>query len=714
MELLAKSAPESTTLFDHLQHVGIVAKAFAKYLNMDQELAYKGAILHDIGKAHHEFQKRVREKSRPSRVFRHEISSLLFISLFPESGRSPLIDMIVGHHKSTKDDSGKKGLLDLEEEEDYQDFHIGNWDDWSPKALTIISECGIPVKSISRDEALENLDYVVAYCMEETKKKEISEWRGLLMGADHFASALIHSTDKEIVKCFNKPDLSFFNRTSDMYPLSLMSAESPKKHTMVVACTGAGKTDYLFRRCKGRVFYTLPFQASINAMYKRIAHDLAENNPILDIRVLHASSSVVKNGGKKEEVALQSLIGSAVKVMTPHQLASIIFGLKGYESLVLDLRGCDVILDEIHTYTGVSQAIVIKLVEMLKTIGCSIHIGTATMPTILYDKVLNILGDDVLEVCLSDEELEKFNRHKVFKLETVEESFDLIDRSIERGEKILIVMNRVANAQGFYEEIRERHPKVEKMLLHSRFKRGDRNIKEKLLLGLDDDGESVNQFNTADHACLVVSTQIVEVSLDISFDIMITEAAPLDALAQRFGRVNRKRTKGNVGQTKNIYVIAPPSDEKVALPYELEVLNRTYEVLQSGEIFEEKMLQQNIDKVFTGIDFLNIESHSVFKSSGKLSIHKLTHRRKSILFDLLEIDSVSCICESDFDKYENAGFEERLKLEIPIRYYTVKNLIQSTKGNQPFIIPDRAYSIDVGLISKLINDSSFDSNSQIL
>ena len=79
--------------------------------------------------------------------------------------------------------------------------------------------------------------------------------------------------------------------------------------------------------------------------------------------------------------------------------------------MIIDLKGCDVILDEIHTYTGVSQAIVIKLVEILKSINCKIHIGTATMPSILYNKILSLLGDDVLEISLPKKELEKFNRH---------------------------------------------------------------------------------------------------------------------------------------------------------------------------------------------------------------------------------------------------------------------------------------------------------------
>ncbi len=713
-KLLAKSGPDWTTLEDHIYHVSIAAKVFAANIGMDENLAFRGAILHDIGKAHHEFQKRLKSNLRSVKVFRHEIASLFFISLFPEDEHIALIEMVVGHHKSIKNDVGEKGLLDLDNNEDYEQYHLGKWNEWSLQANELLDHFGIETKIISVKEALANLEYVVNYCTKKVKEKGFSEWRGLLMGADHFASALISSTESQLLNCFKKPNLGFFERKHPLYPLSLLDASSPKKHSLVVASTGAGKTDFLFRRCSGRVFYTLPFQASINAMFKRIATDLQKDNPDLDIRVLHASSSVIRRKGKEEEEVLQSLFGSAIKILTPHQLASIAFGLKGYESLILDLKECDIILDEIHTYTGISQAIVIKLVEILKVIECKIHIGTATMPSILYNKILEVLGDDVYEVSLPKLELDKFDRHKTFKINAFEDCFAIIKKAVSSDQKVLIVLNRVATAQNVFEQLTELYPDVPKLLLHSRYKRGDRNEKEKQLIGLDNKGASLNQFNTSDKACIVVSTQIVEVSIDISFDVMITEVAPLDALAQRFGRINRKRSLETLGNTKDVYVIAPPEDKTKALPYDLEILKKTYDVLADGEIFKERDLQTKIDHVFSTIDFLNIEEHSVFKTNGSMSINKLTHRNKSILFELLEIDSVSCICEGDKDEYESSGFDRQLELEIPVRYFVVNKLNQSDKGNKPFIIPDKAYTNELGLNTSLIKEENFDVNNQIL
>ena len=94
-KLLAKSAPEWTSLKDHLYQVAVSAKAFATHLGMDEELAYKGAILHDIGKAHPEFQKRLKGESISKKTFRHEIASLFFISLFPVEEQSILIEILV-------------------------------------------------------------------------------------------------------------------------------------------------------------------------------------------------------------------------------------------------------------------------------------------------------------------------------------------------------------------------------------------------------------------------------------------------------------------------------------------------------------------------------------------------------------------------------------------------------------------------------------------
>ncbi|WP_457832376.1 hypothetical protein, partial [Staphylococcus aureus] len=81
----------------------------------------------------------------------------------------------------------------------------------------------------------------IAHC--ENKKNGYSPLRGLLKSADHFASAFTHTTTKQLHYLFEVPDLSFFHdekRKSDIFPLSQISTENSRKHTLVVASTGAG------------------------------------------------------------------------------------------------------------------------------------------------------------------------------------------------------------------------------------------------------------------------------------------------------------------------------------------------------------------------------------------------------------------------------------------------------------------------------------------
>lgn len=378
--------------------------------------------------------------------------------------------------------------------------------------------------------------------------------------------------------------------------------------------------------------------------------------------------------------------------------------------MIMDIKGCDVILDEIHTYTEVTRAIVLKIIQVLKHLDCNIHIGTATMPKLLYNRIIDLLGkENVLEVHLEENEQEQFNRHIIHKIDSWEIAAEVIAQSVNEQKKVLVVCNRVKAAQEKYTRLKRLFPETPIILIHSRFTKGDREEKERLLLGLDEDGKPNGHFNTSTEACIVVATQVVEVSLDLSFDVMVTDAAPLDALIQRFGRVNRRRTKETIGTYKPVYVLPPPENKKDALPYDLEIINRSYDVLPNGEVLEEKSLQGKIDDVFTEIDFLIIEEHSVFKETGKWSIDKLTHNSKAILLELLDVDSVSCILEADREVYVQVNYEDRHKMEIHTRYYVVKDLQQfkDEYGSSPFIVPDKAYNKNLGLIEDMAKPENY-------
>ena len=626
----------------HLAEVAQLAEKVAMNLGLDTSIARRGALLHDIGKASSEFQQTLNKnfQRRPGFIFRHEIASLFFISLLSPEEKHPIIDMIVAHHKSIYHDAGGKGILDLlEYDPNCLSRHLKGFETWSLDALSILASFGFETAPITLQQAEVNFYEVVDYC--ESKAYGYSQWKGVLIAADHLASAMCGYSATLVNRLFVRPDLSYYHaRQSDLYPLSLISTDDNSLHTMVTAPTGAGKTDFLLRRCKGRVFYTLPFQASINAMYERIKEDLKDTSA--DVRLLHAASSIKIENGKVEEKVMQRHIGASVKVLTPHQIASLVFATKGYEAMIADLKGCDIILDEIHTYSETTQAIVLKIVEILCNIGCRVHIGTATMSTVLYNRLTDILGgtENIYEVKLPDNILNTFDRHIIYKSDSFESLASVISNAIAQNQKILLVCNQVKRAQKLFENLSAIYPKIQKMLVHSRFKRGRRSQLENDLR---------NIYNKTENACLVVSTQVVEVSLDISFDLMITECAPIDALIQRFGRINRKRTKDTIGHYKPIYVLQPPTRKFDALPYGLDVLNDTFKALPKGELIKETGGQKLIDIVYPSIQFVDIDLSAVF-NEGKWKIKELWHNSKSALLETLDIDSVTCIEETEIGR----------------------------------------------------------------
>lgn len=688
-QVLAKSINYgSLTLLEHTQQVTQAIEVFAKHyaFGFDVKLVRKGAILHDLGKAHPHFQRKIQQHNGSSLVemrswdftHRHEISSLAFLPIFPREEWNILIDLVIAHHKSIENDPSERGILDLDQNDrEWKENHLLEWEDWAEYGLEILESFGINTKPISLQEAEQALEYVCAYC--ENKHSGWSPLRGLLKSADHFASAFMHETEKKLKVLFEIPNFAFYwqeERQSDIYPLSKTDALDGRKHTLVVAPTGAGKTDFLLKRCRGRVFYTLPFQASINAMYERIKNTI----PNEDIRLLHATSKIVVKNRIDEQI-LQPLSGSAVKILTPHQLAAMIFGTSGFEAVMLDLQGTDVILDEIHTYSDYSRAMVIEIVKMLIRLDCRVHIGTATMPSVLYDELLKILGgqEQVYEVKLADEVLDTFNRHQVYKIEEEAEIFPILKEAFEKQEKVLVIFNTIKKAQETFQQFQNDFPDIPKMLIHSRFKRGDRVALEK---------ELTEDFNKREEACLVVSTQVVEVSLDISFDRMITQCAPLDGMIQRFGRVNRKRNQETIGKYKPVHIIRPKGN---VLPYKLETLEESFEQLPNkGQILEEKKLQTKIDKVYPTLDMKTIDVHLIYKND-KYILKELCNNKKAVLVDALEIESATCILEADREKYLTAKWEERLHLEIPINYKSIsryKNQYEQLEvGAYPFVVP---------------------------
>jgi CRISPR-associated endonuclease/helicase Cas3 len=702
-DLLAKSpAFGGISLYEHSRHVAEACQKIAMGYGASYSealIAYHAGLLHDIGKAHPDFQARL-HGAKPSIVdiaFRHEIASLLFLSLFSNEKHPALIEYVIAHHKSIglrgRDMFGTKGIVYLCHTHEVQSVferHSRGWNDWSRSALDILARCGLDVRSVSLSEAWQSFESVLAYCEHIiTERLYVWSWRrGILVSADHLASASGHQTSDVLRRLFIAPDTSYFHRRvyNAMYPLSSMATDDARPHTMVQAPTGSGKTDFLMRRCTGRVFYTLPFQASINAMYDRFIIAM----PQTDVRLLHSTSQL--KAQTKEERVLQGLCGASVKVLTPHQLASLVCGTRGFEAIAVDIQQCDVILDEIHSYNDDAQAIVLEIIRVLLKLGCRIHVGTATMPKAMEHYVYALLGgaEQVYSVALPPEELDQFDRHHLFVIDSWHDASSILHEAVLAGEKILVVCNTVQVAQTWYQEVREQFPDTPSMLIHSRFKRSDRAVKERYL----------HTLFSGDDACIVVATQVVEVSLDISADRMITECAPLDALIQRFGRVNRKRSSEMPNTCKPVHIIAPSEEERYIRPYKKEIVLRSFAQIQHDTILRERDIPTMLSSVYPDFTPLPKDEHFVWQGD-RFGLYALCHYDASHLMNLLNIEALTAIVYADREQYLSASPEERIGYEIPIPrsvlYRTVTNFGRLEYGSEPFVLHDDLYSIENGL-----------------
>lgn len=718
MTLYAKS--DGTTLEQHTSHVVSATESMAHALlpeitDVEYQVAIHGAILHDLGKAHPYFQAKLAPnfddaKYRYEVPHRHEISSLLFLPLFPQTEWPQLIDMVVAHHKSLQATGGKRGrgLKDLVEEygEDAVfERHASDWESWYSGVFEFLPRFGVSSCVLTQEQIRAAFDEALQYCEQERFGR--NRWRGLLMSADHLASALQEGTASRLDRLFLPPDLSAFHARAiaaspELYPLAKKPSNSPKPHTLVVAPTGSGKTDFLLRRCgTGRVFYLLPFQASINAMFLRLDSTLNGIGDLrlpteqrADIRRVHAAAQIEIEADREEEFLLQKHPGAALKVMTPHQIAALIFGLAGHEATALDVAGQNVILDEVHVYSEQAQAMVLELVKTLLRLKCHVHIGSATIPSALAAELRHCLGGEqaVYEVRLSNEELASYDRHIVHCLADENAAREYVKKCLSEGKRVLFISNRVAAAQERYSWVSQAFPDVSALLIHSRYRRGDRAQIE----------GRIEVFDKGPGPCIVCSTQVIEVSLDISFDTLVTDCAPLDSLIQRFGRVNRRRNNTSERTLCPVAVIAPPNNEQEAKPYELATLRRTWAVLPDGNVLKETSLQPLIDQVYPTLDVTKIDVHLIETETG-FRLPELWNRPKSLLLEALEIDSASVIRDSDLEDYKTAHGKDRQELEIPVSVNALRPKFKMWPqlpdiGNRPFICPDTCYDSTLGLM----------------
>jgi CRISPR-associated endonuclease/helicase Cas3 len=180
---------------------------------------------------------------------------------------------------------------------------------------------------------------------------------------------------------------------------------------------------------------------------------------------------------------------------------------------------------------------------------------------------------------MDSSELDRYTRHRVqIVAGEIVDNLESILYDINSGKKVLVVCNTVSRCQEIFKALNK---ETESAILHGRFILRDRERIEKNL----------------DNLKLLVGTQAIEVSLNIDYDVLYTEPAPIDALLQRFGRVNRRVHKGGVKTICPVHIFDKGSD-KDSFIYSHDIVNDTLKVLRGINILKESLIQKLVDSVY--------------------------------------------------------------------------------------------------------------------
>ena len=209
-----------------------------------------------------------------------------------------------------------------------------------------------------------------------------------------------------------------------------------------------------------------------------------------------------------------------------------------------------VILDEVHSYDLYTSTILNELVALLRKIGCTVIILSATLnqqrreallqqPSLSHSYPLISAAANSVE-SVQEVAVEEANRHQV-SVQISDNAAVLIKLALNRaanGEQVIWIENTVKDAQLRYLDLaaQARANGCDIGLLHSRFTPQDRQVNEALW---------VNRFGKegwktrGEQGRILVGTQVLEQSLDIDADLLISRFAPTDMLLQRIGRLWR-------------------------------------------------------------------------------------------------------------------------------------------------------------------------------
>ncbi len=532
----------------------------------DWLILYWAVKFHDMGKVDVHFQNKIRKAIGEKPVetegleFPHNYLSPAFLDMdyffdelqFTRIEVEMIIKIIFYHHAREQTDGEYMNELSKYIENTLQK----HW-----KEVQIINRMP-PCDGLAKDLQTEFIG-AVQFCgdddwLDDELQERYMKLKGMMNRIDYCASANVNIEQKledKDGKRYSDKTAGFMKRSGfSLHPVQQYLQEHSGQNVIVQASTGCGKTEGALLWLDGKKgFYTLPLKASINAIYKRITESIGYKKAA----VLHGDAKAVyleqvkKDGAQNDEEALQKyqlarLLTAPLTVCTVDQLFRFVYKANGTEAAAAALACGNLVIDEIQMYSPELIASILYALHFVSDMGGHFCIMTATFPKVL----LNLMK--VCKIpCPSKNELPNFHgsiscRHRIkiiadkqFPLEQICEQ--------AKTKRVLVLVNRVGAAQDLKEELSRLG--VEADVLHSRYLRKDRRALEQKIIAF-----APNSKNREPKNGVWISTQVVEASLDIDFDVLYTELCTVDSLLQRMGRVYRGR-RYDLGEEPNVYVL---------------------------------------------------------------------------------------------------------------------------------------------------------------